>query len=151
MRVIDLADGFETEQEPDQGLLRATHFGAFASDLAFTEWLTSVGGVLAAGFSYVNSTDKVLHWYDGAEWKTPALPGAGRFMEDLTFDGVETEVDVDVSADIADARLAIWQLCDNASDYERTLVSIKTISQTTVRITADPPLPAGTYRLIGVQ
>lgn len=74
-----------------------------------------------------------------------------RFLSDVTFDGSETLKDVIVSATITDARQTIWQLCDNPNDYERMLVSIKTTSATTVRITADPPLPAGSYRLIGVQ
>jgi hypothetical protein len=49
-----------------------------------------------------------------------------------------------------DARLAIWQLKDNANDFECMFVVIKSTSSTNVRIEVGTPLPAGTYRLVGV-
>lgn len=60
----------------------------------------------------------------------------------------EASIDVDVSGFSTDARNALWQLCDIANDYERMFVSIKAISATVVRISADPALPAGSYRLM---
>lgn len=77
--------------------------------------------------------------------------GVSKFVSDTVWNGTDTTKDVVVSADIADARNAQWQLSDNANDFEVMDVSIKKISATTVRITVSVPLPAGSYRLIGVE
>ena len=78
-----------------------------------------------------------------------ALVGGSRSETDTSWDGSTALKNVTVS-DI-DATKAIWALHDNANDYERMYVSVKATSSTNVRITTNVPLPAGTYRLIGLQ
>lgn len=77
--------------------------------------------------------------------------GVGKFSSDISFDGVVLTKDTTVSATIQDARLATWQLLDNANSFEVMYVSIKATSATNVRITTNVALPAGSYRLIGLE
>lgn len=84
----------------------------------------------------------------GTTW---VAAGASKFLSDTSWDGIITTLDVTVSSTITDARTALWQLCDNANDFERMYVTIKAISATQVRIQVNVPLPAGSYRLIGVE
>lgn len=77
--------------------------------------------------------------------------GVSKFLSDTVWNGTDTTKDVTVSADISDARNAIWALHDNANDFERIYTNIKAISATQVRITVSPALPAGSYRLIGIE
>jgi hypothetical protein len=74
--------------------------------------------------------------------------GGTRFQTDTTWNGSDVLKDVTVSG--TDARVSIWQLKDNANDFDVVYCSIKATSATNVRITLGNPLPAGTYRLIGV-
>lgn len=77
--------------------------------------------------------------------------GVSKFLSDTTWNGTDTTKDVTVSSDIQDAREAIWALHDNTNDFDRIYCSIKAISATQVRITVSPALPAGSYRLIGIE
>jgi hypothetical protein len=77
--------------------------------------------------------------------------GVSKFSADQVFDGVITVLNVDVSASITDARTAIWQLRDNANNFEIMYVKIETTSASNVRITTNIPLAAGSYRLIGLE
>jgi len=77
--------------------------------------------------------------------------GVSKFVADQAFDGVVTLKDVNVSAEITDARNAQWQLRDNANDFEILYVTIKATSASNVRIQTNVPLPAGSYRLIGSE
>lgn len=77
--------------------------------------------------------------------------GALTFESDTAWNGADTTKDVTVTTTGMDARKAVWQLKDNANDYELMFVSIKATSATNVRITVNVALPAGTYRLNGVQ
>lgn len=77
--------------------------------------------------------------------------GVSKFLSDLTFNGTDLTKDVDVSADITDARRAQWMLYDNANDYEQIFCKLLKISATTVRISTTSALPSGTYRLIGIE
>jgi hypothetical protein len=61
---------------------------------------------------------------------------------------VELQSPIDVSAYITDARDAIWQLCDSNNEVLGVTIS-KT--QTEVTISVDIPLPAGNYKLLGIQ
>jgi hypothetical protein len=74
-----------------------------------------------------------------------------KFLSDTVWNGTDTTKDVDVSSEISDARRAIWALHDNTNDYDRIYCSIKTTSATNVRITVGTALPAGSYRLIGIE
>ena len=77
--------------------------------------------------------------------------GVSKFVGDQAFDGIVLFKDVTVSADIEDARNAQWQLMDNANNFEIMAVTITATSATNVRITTNIPLPAGSYRLIGIE
>ena len=99
----------------------------------------------------VYATDNGKVYIDtGTTWATPQ-GGASKFLQDLSFTASDTLKTVTVSGAITDARQAIWQLCDNANDFERMFVSIKATSATQVQISLNSPLPAGTYRLIGIE
>lgn len=82
---------------------------------------------------------------NGTSW---AKVGNQKFLSDTTWDGSTTTQTITVSGSISDARTALWQLCDNSNNFERVYTSI-TATQTAVTITVSPPLPAGSYRLIG--
>lgn len=77
--------------------------------------------------------------------------GVSKYLADTVWNGTDTTKDVTVSADISDARNAIWALHDNTNDFDRIYCSLKAISATQVRITVSPALPAGSYRLIGLE
>ena len=97
------------------------------------------------GKAYYLTTDQNLYIDTGLAIKQV---GGFRVYYDTSWNGTDTVKDVTVSG--ADARLAIWQLKDNSNDFECMYVSIKATSATNVRITVSSPLPAGTYRLVGV-
>lgn len=97
------------------------------------------------GRLYYLTTDQNLYVDIGT---TVKQVGGSRVYYDTSWNGVETTKDVTVSG--VDARFAIWDLKDNTNDFEKMYVSIKATSSTNVRITVGSPLPAGTYRLVGV-
>jgi hypothetical protein len=74
--------------------------------------------------------------------------GGSRFYTDTTWNGTDTVKNVTVSG--TDARLAIWQLKDNVNDFNVIYCELKATTATNVRITVGSPLPAGSYRLVGV-
>jgi hypothetical protein len=79
-----------------------------------------------------------------------------RFESDTSWNGSDTTKDVTVSsstatAPITDARKALWQLKNNSADFETMYVSCKATSASVVRITVNVALPAGSYRLVGIQ
>jgi hypothetical protein len=92
--------------------------------------------------------EKSLYVDTGGAWLDITV---GRFIADTVWNGTDVTKTVTVSASIVDARNAIWQLCDNANDYERIYTSLKPISATQVQIDVSPALPAGSYRLIGLE
>lgn len=77
--------------------------------------------------------------------------GVSKFVADQSFDGVITLLNVNVSSDITDARNAQWQLRDNSNNFEIIYATILATTASNVRITTNVPLPAGAYRLIGVE
>jgi hypothetical protein len=77
--------------------------------------------------------------------------GVSKWESDEVFDGVVLFKNVNVSAEIADARKALWQLRDNANNFEIMYVTITATSASNVRIDTNVALPAGSYRLIGVE
>ncbi len=102
------------------------------------------------GRAVYNTAEEKLYIDTGTMWISAGGSGE-KFFSDTVWNGSDTTKDIDVSSTILDARTAIWQLCDNSNDFERVFTSIKAISATTVRITVDPALPAGSYRLIGLN
>jgi hypothetical protein len=97
------------------------------------------------GRLYYLTTDQNLYVDIGT---TVKQVGGSRVYYETSWSGIDTVKDVTVSG--VDARLAIWQLKDNANDFENMYVKIQATSATNVRITVSSPLPAGTYRLVGV-
>ena len=79
------------------------------------------------------------------------VAGVSKHVEDLTFNGTDLTKDVDVSANIVDARNAIIQLKDNANDFENIYCELRTTDAATVRIVTTIPLAAGTYRLVVME
>lgn len=71
-----------------------------------------------------------------------------KFNEPVNFDGFQTTQDVDVSASMPDARLAIWTIYDLSNVEIEGALSI--VDAQTIRITVDPALPAGNYQLVGL-
>lgn len=95
------------------------------------------------------STDNNKIYADiGGSW---IVAGVSKFISDTVWNGSDVTKDVVVSANIQDARNAIWAIHDNSNDFERIYCVIKAISATTVRIEVSPALPAGSYRLIGLE
>lgn len=97
------------------------------------------------GKAYYLTTDQNLYIDTGL---TVKQVGGSRVYYDTSWNGTDVTKDITVSG--VDARFAQWQLKDNSNDFEIMYVSIKTTSATNVRITVGSPLPAGTYRLVGV-
>ena len=97
------------------------------------------------GKAYYLTTDQNLYVDTGL---TVKQVGGSRVYYDTSWNGSDTTKDITVSG--VDARFSIWQLKDNSNDFEAMYVSIKATSATNVRITVGSPLPAGTYRLVGV-
>jgi len=77
--------------------------------------------------------------------------GVSKFVSDTSWNGADTVKNVDVSANITDARNAVWQLLDNANNFETMYVQIEKTTVSNVRITVSVPLAAGSYRLIGIE
>lgn len=73
-----------------------------------------------------------------------------RHVSDTVWNGTDTTKTVVISA-ITDCRNAMWILKNNADDYAQMAVKISTISATQVKIDVSPALPAGSYRLIGLE
>ncbi len=97
------------------------------------------------GRLYYLTTDQNLYVDIGT---TVKQVGGSRVYYDTSWNGADVTKDITVSG--VDARFAIWDLKDNTNDFEKMYVSIKATSSTNVRITVGSPLPAGTYRLVGV-
>jgi len=101
------------------------------------------------GRVWFNTTTKLIYVDDG----TDAVPvGAStRYEEDLAFNGSESSKNVTVTTLNMDARKANWQLHDNTNNYEQVYGKITATSATAVTVSVNTPLPAGTYRLVGIQ
>lgn len=83
----------------------------------------------------------------GTEWKVLSVL---KVEKDETFDGVSTSKAVDVSAVVTDARTCLWQLYDVSSGNEQIYATLKT-AVGTVTVETGTPLPAGTYKLVGIE
>lgn len=125
-----------------KGEAKGLRFENFVSSGLPSSSAANVGRVI-----YETDTKK-LKVDDGTAFR---VAGVSKFAQDISFDGVVTTKDVDVSANITDARLAIIQLLDNANDFERIHCTIKATSTSNVRIQTTPALPAGSYRLIVIE
>lgn len=93
-----------------------------------------------------NSTDTAVYVDTGSVFRKV---GSNRYEEDTVWTGSQASKVVTVSG--IDARKAIWQLSDNSNDYETMYPSIRATSATSVTITFGSNIPAGSYRLIGLE
>lgn len=125
-----------------KGELRGFRFENFTTGTLPSNSAQNVGHAV-----WATDTNKV-YVDNGTSW---VAAGASKFSSDTSWDGIIVTLDVTVSSTITDARLALWGLHDNANDFERMYVTIKAISATQVRIQTNVPLPAGSYRLIGIE
>lgn len=98
-----------------------------------------------AGRAYYLTTDGNIYVDTGLVVKQV---GGSRVYYDLSFNGSIISMSITVSG--IDARYAVWQLKDNSNNFEVMYVKISTSSATDLTISTGTPLPAGTYRLIGV-
>lgn len=97
------------------------------------------------GRLYYYTTDESIYVDTGTSIKQV---GGNKVIIDLSWNGSDLTKDVTISG--IDARSSLWQLKDNINDFEVIYCSLKATSATNVRITVGSPLPAGTYRLVGV-
>lgn len=98
------------------------------------------------GRLFYNTVDEDIYLDTGTAVKRVNY---NRYEEDTVWDGSTLVKNVTVSD--VDATKAIWQLKDNTNDYEVVYCKIQATSTTNVRITVGYELPAGSYRLIGLQ
>lgn len=125
-----------------KGEMRGMRFENFTSGTLPSASAQNIGRVVFA-------TDNNKAYVDiGSQFK---VLGVSKWVSDTVWDGVITLLNVDVSAEISDARNSMWQLRDNANNFEIMGVTILATSASNVRITTNVPLPAGSYRLIGVE
>jgi hypothetical protein len=97
----------------------------------------------------VFATDNLKAYVDtGTTFK---VLGVSKSITDTSWNGADLSKNVTVSSDVSDARNCLWQLRDNANDFEILGVKITTPNASTVTITTTIALPSGTYRLIGVE
>lgn len=80
-----------------------------------------------------------------------AVGASTRYEEDTSWNGTDTSKAITVTTLNMDARKAIWQLKDNTNNYETVYGKITATSATAVTIAVNTPLPAGSYRLVGIQ
>jgi len=86
----------------------------------------------------------------GIAWVT-AGSNIEKFSSDTTWDGIIKTLTIVVSLTVSEARTALWQFLDNANNFQRINATIEAISATQVRVTTIVALPAGTYRLVGIN
>lgn len=113
---------------------------------------TSTGLPSASGQNVgraVWATDNNKMYVDvGGTW---IIAGISKFVSDTAWDGSTFTQDFTVSSTITDARNAIWALHDNSNNFEQIFCKIEKVDAATVRVTTETVLPAGSYRLIGIE
>jgi hypothetical protein len=121
---------------------KGEHFGLRLENLASNPASSgqNIGRVI------YNTTDLAVYVDTGSVFRKV---GSNRYEEDTVWTGSQSSKVVTVSG--IDARKAIWQLTDNSNDYETMYPSIRATSATSVTITFGSNIPAGSYRLIGLE
>lgn len=94
----------------------------------------------------INTTTGLLIYDTGA---AVVAVGAQHSEQDTAWDGSQLTQDFVVSG-VLDARKANWQIKNNTDDFNIIYCPIYGIDAVTVRVTTAVPLPAGSYRLIGL-
>lgn len=101
---------------------------------------------LTPGRLIYNTTEEDVYLDTGSAMKRL---NPNRYSADTSWNGSDTTKTVTVTD--VDARFAVWQLKDNSNNYEIIYCKMEALSATSLRITVDPALPAGSYRLTGVE
>ncbi len=126
--------------------LRGEAFGLRPANYTTGTFPTS--SINSKGHLIFNTDNNKLYVDSGTAF---IVAGSSKYSQDVVFDGVVVTKDVNVSANITDARTAIIQLLDNSRDFERINCTIKATSASNVRIQTNIPLPAGSYRLVVIE
>lgn len=107
--------------------------------------ITAAAAAGTPGRAWYSSDDQFIYIDKG---------GTTKKIGHNTYNQIWNQTDIltarTVSATITDARNAIWQVTDLSNNEEVLGVEI-TKTATTVTITADIALPAGNYRLLGIE
>jgi len=108
--------------------------------------LPSASGQNTGRLVWATDVNKIYADVGGA-W---LVAGSGKYLSDTSWNGAQTSQSFTTTG-LADARNANFQLHDNANDFEQIFCTIKATSATSVTVTVSPALPAGSYRLIGLE
>lgn len=119
------------------------HFGIRVENLASDATTASS----AIGRLWWNTTSNYLGADNGTSVGRISLL---RFQSDTSWDGATTSKNVTTSI-VTDARTAHWQLLDNTNNFEVMYVKITATTASNINIATNVALPAGSYRLIGIQ
>lgn len=89
-RSVDFFDGFESSQAPTAGLVSATNMNTFVDDAAF---VTFKGSAADEGDFYKNSTNDLIRYHNGVEFKNISFQSIGETQADiLNLEGGPTDV-----------------------------------------------------------
>jgi len=105
-----------------------------------------VGNVATPGRVWFNTTDEFVYVNDNAG----NVKKVGNNSHSGTYTNVQLAAPVDVSAYVDDARNCVWQLQDVANGNEIMAVPLQ-LTATTVIAANTVALPAGSYRLVGIE
>lgn len=125
-----------------KGEMKGMRFENFTSGALPSSSAQNIGRVVYAtdnGKAYIDT---------GSQFK---VLGVSKYISDTSWNGSDTTKTVTVSGSVSDARNCIWQLRDNANNFEIMGVKITTPNATDVVITTNIALPVGSYRLIGLE
>lgn len=125
---------------------KGEHKGMRVENFTFAS-LPSASASAVGRLAYTTDTGH-LYADEGGTWYRLSC---GRYVSDISFNGSDTQVDVDVSSSIVDARNCIIQLKDNTNNFEILGVTITATSASNVRINTGVALPSGSYRLIVLE
>lgn len=139
------------DSKPDLGIPLNEWANLYMEGQAFglrAENTTNPAGLFDAadiGRMAYNTTDEFLYVNTGTAFKR-----VGNNSHNQTYTEVQLASPIDVSGDVSDARNCIWQLIDIGNNEEIMAVPIRKTA-TLVTIANSVPLPAGTYRLLGIE
>ncbi len=102
-----------------------------------------------AGRVYFDSTSLWTYLDNGSA--VVKLGPVNVFQSDTSWDGSTLTKTVTVTTSGMDARKALWQLRDNSNSYKEVFLDITATAAGTVVLTSNINLPAGSYRLTGLE
>ncbi len=102
-----------------------------------------------AGRVYFDSTSLWTYLDNGSA--VVKLGPVNVFQSDTSWDGSTLTKTVSVTTTGMDARKALWQLRDNSNSYKQVFLEITATGASTVVLTSNINLPAGSYRLTGLE